>query len=797
MYNRYCRFLTGGMIMSILDKIVDKSDKIEIKSLNHIVDKIEDIEEKMQAMTDEELQGMTAIFKERLHNGETLDDILVEAFAVAREASRRILGMRQYRVQLIGGIVLHQGKIAEMRTGEGKTLVAIAPVYLNALAGKGAHVITVNDYLAQRDKEQMQPVYEFLGMTVGVIIQDQDPALRKAQYNCDIVYGTNNEFGFDYLRDNMVARKEDKVQRDLNFAIVDEVDSILIDEARTPLIISGQGDESTALYQQANVLIETLKEEDYEIDEKDNYANLTETGLNKAESFFGLENLTHIDNLEIYHHINQALRAHKLMEKDVDYVIKDGEILIVDEFTGRIMDGRRYSDGLHQAVEAKERVEIKNESKTMATVTFQNFFRLYKKLSGMTGTAKTEETEFETTYNMNVIQIPTNKPVIRADLQEKVFRTEKVKYNAVVQEIIRINKTRQPILVGTVSIDKSEMLSEMLKKRGIKHQVLNAKQHDKEAAIIAKAGKLDSVTIATNMAGRGTDISLGAGDEEEEEQVKALGGLYVIGTERHETRRIDNQLRGRSGRQGDPGTSRFFVSLEDEVIKLYGGKSIGKIMSRMKGEENEALESKNLSKNIERAQRGIEGKNFEIRKNVLKYDDVINQQRKIIYGERDKVLDDIDLSDEIQKMVRSIIEEAADKYLTKNRDYVRYLKYLYNAFMPLNTILIPDMDSMSVEELVEYTYDISKKVYDFKKMVTGIDRVRELEKRVLLQVVDSYWVDHIDAMDQLRQYIGLRAIGQKDPVKEYEIEGFQMFDELNSNIRINTVKYLYKFDDAE
>lgn len=783
--------------MSLLDKIVDKSDKIEIKSLNHIVDKIEALEEKMQAMSDEELQGMTAIFKERLHKGETLDDILAEAFAVAREASRRILGMRQYRVQLIGGIVLHQGKIAEMKTGEGKTLVAIAPVYLNALSGDGAHVITVNDYLAQRDKEQMQPVYEFLGMSVGVIIQDQDPTIRKAQYNCDIVYGTNNEFGFDYLRDNMVVRKEDKVQRDLNFAIVDEVDSILIDEARTPLIISGPGDESTSLYEQANVLIETLKEEDYEVDEKDNYANLTESGLKKAESFFGLENLTHVNNIEIYHHINQALRAHKLMDKDVDYVIKDGEILIVDEFTGRIMDGRRYSDGLHQAVEAKERVEIKNESKTMATVTFQNFFRLYKKLSGMTGTAKTEETEFESTYNMNVIQIPTNRPVIRADLQEKVFRTEKAKYDAVVDEIERIHKTRQPILVGTVSIDKSEMLSELLKKRGIKHQVLNAKQHDKEAAIVAKAGKLDSVTIATNMAGRGTDIALGAGDKEEEEQVKALGGLYVIGTERHETRRIDNQLRGRSGRQGDPGTSRFFVSLEDEVIKLYGGKSIEKIMSRMKGEENEALESKNLSKNIERAQRAIEGKNFEIRKNVLKYDDVINQQRKIIYGERDKVLDGADLSEEIQKMVRSIIEEAAEKYLTKNRDYVRYLKFLYNAFMPLNTVLIPDMDSKSVDELVEYTYDISKKVYDFKKMVTGIDRVKTLEKRILLQVVDSYWVDHIDAMDQLRQYIGLRALGQKDPVKEYEIEGFGMFDELNRNIRINTVKYLYMFDDAE
>lgn len=783
--------------MSLLDRIVDNSDKIEIRSLEHIVDKIDALEESIKAMSDEELKGMTNKFKDRLNSGETLDDILPEAFAVAREASSRVLGMRQYRVQLIGGIVLHQGKIAEMKTGEGKTLVAIAPVYLNALEGNGTHVITVNDYLAQRDKELMQPVYEFLGMSVGVIVQDLPSEERKAQYDCDIVYGTNNEFGFDYLRDNMVTSKTQKVQRELNFAIVDEVDSILIDEARTPLIIAGTGDEDTATYEQANVFIETLKEDDYEIDKKDNHANLTEDGLKKAEAFFGVENLTHVANIELYHIVNQALRAHKLMEKDVDYVVKEDEILIVDEFTGRIMDGRRYSDGLHQAVEAKERVEIKGESKTMATVTFQNFFRLYKKLSGMTGTAKTEETEFESTYNMNVIQIPTNKPVIRGDLDDMVFRTEKVKYDAVVDEIIKIHKKRQPILVGTVSIDKSEMLSDLLKKKGIKHQVLNAKQHDKEAAIIAKAGKLDAVTIATNMAGRGTDIALGAGDKEEEEQVKSLGGLYVIGTERHETRRIDNQLRGRSGRQGDPGTSRFFVSLEDEVIKLYGGKSIEKIMKKMKGEETEALHSKNLSKNIERAQRGVEGKNFEIRKNVLKYDNVINEQRKVIYAERDKVLDDIDLSEEIQKMVKGIIEEAAEKYLTKERDYVRYLRYLYDAFMPFNTILIPNMDKMSVEELVDYTYDISLKVYDLKKMVAGIEEVKDMEKKVLLQVVDTYWVEHIDAMDQLRQYIGLRAIGQKDPVKEYEIEGSQMFEELNHNIRLNTVKYLYKFEGVE
>ncbi|HGM1122481.1 TPA: preprotein translocase subunit SecA [Clostridioides difficile] len=780
--------------MSVLDVILDKTDELEIKKLNNIVDKIDALEEKIQILDDEALKNMTNVFKDRLSKGETLDDILPEAFAVVREVSKRILGMRQYRVQLIGGIVLHQGKIAEMRTGEGKTLVGVAPVYLNALTGKGVHVITVNDYLAQRDKELMQPVYEFLGLTVGVIINGQDPAERKLQYQCDITYGTNNEYGFDYLRDNMVTRNSDKVQRELNFAIVDEVDSILIDEARTPLIIAGGGDEGTKLYELANAFIKTIKDEDFEMDRKDSTIALTASGLSKAEKFFGIENITHIDNIEIFHHVNQSLRAHKLMDIDVEYVVRDNEILIVDEFTGRIMDGRRFTDGLHQAIEAKEGVKINDESKTMATVTFQNFFRLYSKLSGMTGTAKTEESEFEATYKINVVQIPTNKPVIRADLHDKVFKTERAKYNAVVDEIIRINKTKQPVLVGTVSIEKSEKLSKLLKKKGVKHEVLNAKQHDKEAEIISKAGKLGSVTIATNMAGRGTDISLGAGDKEEEEKVKELGGLYVIGTERHETRRIDNQLRGRSGRQGDPGTSRFFVSLEDEVIKLYGGKSIEKILKRMNANEDEALESKALNRAIERAQKGIEGKNFEQRKNVLKYDDTINEQRKVIYDERNKVLDGSDIEEEIQKMVMDIITEASEKYLKKVRDYHGYFKYLYSTFMPADTLLIPDLDKKSVEEIVNQTYQISKRVYDLKKMMIGIEELAQLEKRVLLQVVDTYWVDHIDAMDQLRQYIGLKSYAQKDPFKEYAIEGYEMFEALNRNIRITTVQYLYKFN---
>ncbi|MDN9435108.1 preprotein translocase subunit SecA [Clostridioides difficile] len=781
--------------MSVIDSILDKADEQEIKRLNVIVDKIDALEDSMKNLSDEELKDMTAIFKDRLEKGETLDDILPEAFAVVREVSKRKLGMRQYRVQLIGGIVIHQGKIAEMKTGEGKTLVEVAPVYLNALTGKGVHVITVNDYLAERDKELMRPVYESLDMTVGVIISNQDPSIRKEQYKCDITYGTNSEFGFDYLRDNMVPDLSHKVQRELNFAIVDEVDSILIDEARTPLIIAGDGDEDLKLYELANSFVKTVKEEDFEMDRKDKTIALTASGISKAESFFGITNLTDIKNIELYHHINQALRGHKLMEKDVDYVISNGEVMIVDEFTGRVMDGRRYTDGLHQAIEAKEGVEIKNESKTMATVTYQNFFRLYEKLSGMTGTAKTEEGEFESIYKLNVVQIPTNKPVIRADLHDKVFKTEEEKYSAVVEEIIRIHKTRQPILVGTVSVEKSEKLSKMLKKQGIKHQVLNAKQHDKEAEIISKAGKLDAITIATNMAGRGTDISLGAGDKEEEQEVKDLGGLYVIGTERHESRRIDNQLRGRSGRQGDPGTSRFFVSLEDDVIKLYGGKTIEKLMKRTSSKENTAIESKALTRAIERAQKGVEGKNFEIRKNVLKYDDTINEQRKVIYNERNKVLNDEDIQEDIQKMVKDIIQEAGETYLIgRKRDYYGYFKHLYSTFMPADTLLIPGVDKKSVQEIIDSTYEISKRVYDLKKMMLGIDKVAELEKTVLLKVVDQYWIDHIDAMEQLRQYIGLKSYAQKDPFREYALEGYDMFEALNKNIREATVQYLYKFN---
>ncbi|MCC0763397.1 preprotein translocase subunit SecA [Clostridioides sp. ES-S-0006-03] len=781
--------------MSVIDAILDKADEQEIKKLNVIVDKIDALEDSMENLSDEELKNKTTIFKNRLKKGESLDDILPEAFAVVREVSKRKLGMRQYRVQLIGGIVIHQGKIAEMKTGEGKTLVEVAPVYLNALTGSGVHVITVNDYLAERDKELMRPVYESLGMTVGVIIANQEPNTRKEQYKCDITYGTNSEFGFDYLRDNMVPDLFHKVQRELNFAIVDEVDSILIDEARTPLIIAGDGDEDLKLYELANSFIKTVKQEDFEIDRKDKTIALTEIGISKAESFFGIINLTDIKNIELYHHINQALRGHKLMEKDVDYVISNGEVMIVDEFTGRVMDGRRYTDGLHQAIEAKEGVEIKNESKTMATVTYQNFFRLYEKLSGMTGTAKTEEGEFESIYKLNVVQIPTNKPVIRADLHDKVFKTEEEKYNAVIEEIIRIHKTRQPILVGTVSVEKSEKISKMLKKQGIKHQVLNAKQHDKEAEIISKAGKLNAITIATNMAGRGTDISLGAGDKEEEQKVKDLGGLYVIGTERHESRRIDNQLRGRSGRQGDPGTSRFFVSLEDDVIKLYGGKTIEKLMNRTSSKENIAIESKALTRAIERAQKGVEGKNFEIRKNVLKYDDTINEQRKVIYNERNKVLNDEDIQEDIQKMVKDIIQEAGETYLVgRKRDYYGYFKHLYSTFMPADTLLIPGIDKKSVQDIVDTTYEISKRVYDLKKMMIGIDKVAELEKTVLLKVVDQYWIDHIDAMEQLRQYIGLKSYAQKDPFKEYALEGYDMFEALNKNIREATVQYLYKFN---
>lgn len=784
--------------MSVLDSFLSKKDNAEIKKINKIVDKIEAIEEEISSLSDEDLRNKTQLFKDRLDQGESIDDILVEAFAVAREACKRVLGMRQYRVQLIGGIVLHQGKIAEMKTGEGKTLVAVAPCYLNALLGKGVHVITVNDYLAERDADTVRPVFEFLGMTVGTIITGQDPNTRRLQYNCDVSYGTNSEFGFDYLRDNMVKNFNDKVQGKLYYCIIDEVDSILIDEARTPLIISGEGEAISDLYILADDFIKTIEEEDYDLDEKEHTVSLTESGFRKAENFFKIRTITNLNNMAIYHHINQALTAHKLMNIDDDYVVKEGEVFIVDEFTGRIMDGRRFSDGLHQAIEAKERVEIKSDNKTMATVTYQNFFRMYEKLSGMTGTAKTEENEFEQTYNMNVVQIPTNKPVIRADLNDKVYATEKEKFNAVVEEIIKVHSTGQPMLIGTATVEKSEILSDLLTKRGLKHEILNAKNNKMEAEIVAKAGMIGNITIATNMAGRGTDIKLGNGDKEIEEQVKKLGGLYVLGTERHESRRIDNQLRGRSGRQGDPGVSRFYVSIEDEIIKLYGGSAIKKLSKKLKPDEHGALSSRALTRAIENAQKGIEGKNFEQRKDVLKYDNVIDKQRKVIYGERDNVLKGVDLGETIMQMARDTVIESVEKYIdVKPRNYFKYFKSLYSAFMPDGTLLMPDIANMTRDEVIDNTMEIVKRVYELKMMMVPDYELAQQEKDILLEVVDTYWVDHIDLMDQMRQSVGLVSVAQKDPVKEYTIEGYKMFESLNRKIRRETLKFVFTFDEED
>ena len=781
--------------MSFLDTFLSTQDNAEIKKLNKIVDNIEAIEPEISSLTDEELSNKTSEFRKRLREGETLDDLLVEAFAVAREATKRILGMRQYRVQLIGGIVLHQGKIAEMKTGEGKTLVAVAPCYLNALSEDGVHVITVNDYLAERDADTVRPVFDFLGMTVGTIINGQDPMTRKKQYRCDLAYGTNSEFGFDYLRDNMVKELEGKVQTKLNYCIIDEVDSILIDEARTPLIISGEGDPITDLYNRADDFVRTISEEDYDLDKKEHTVSFTESGFKKAENFFKISKITNINNMAIYHHINQALAAHKLMSIDDDYVVKDGEVFIVDEFTGRIMDGRRFSDGLHQALEAKEKVEIKSDNKTMATVTYQNFFRMYDKMSGMTGTAKTEEGEFEQTYRMNVVQIPTNRPVIRKDLDDKVYTDEKKKFAAAVEEIAKVHATGQPILVGTATVEKSEYLSNLLTKRGLKHEVLNAKNNKKEAEIVARAGEIDSITIATNMAGRGTDIKLGNGDAEMEEKVKALGGLYVLGTERHESRRIDNQLRGRSGRQGDPGVSRFFVSIEDEIIKLYGGAAIEKAGKRLKADEHGAISSRRLSKAIENAQKGIEGKNFEQRKDVLKYDNVIDKQRKVIYEERDKVLAGIDLTDTIMHMAEEAVKELVDKYIDcKPRNYFKFYRTLYNEFMPDGTVIIPDAADKTAEEIRESVMDIVKRVYELKAMLVGEQFFNNEQKEILLKVVDNYWVDHIDLMDQMRQSVGLVSVAQKDPVKEYTIEAYTMFETLNRKIRMETLKFVFSFE---
>lgn len=784
--------------MSLLDALLSKQDDSEVGKLNKIVDRIDALEEGMKALTDEELSNKTIEFKERLKHGETLDDLLEEAFAVAREATRRTLGMRQYRVQMIGGIVLHQGKIAEMKTGEGKTLVSVAPCYLNALKEEGVHVITVNDYLAERDADTVRPVFDLLGLTVGVIITGQDPNTRREQYNCDLSYGTNSEFGFDYLRDNMVKTFSEKVQRKLSFCIIDEVDSILIDEARTPLIISGEGDPISELYYRADDFIRTIGEEDFELDKKEHTVSLTESGFRKAENFFKIRTITNLNNMAIYHHINQALTAHKLMSIDDDYVVKDGEVFIVDEYTGRIMDGRRFSDGLHQALEAKEKVEIQLDNKTMATVTYQNFFRMYGKISGMTGTAKTEENEFEQTYHMNVVQIPTNKPVIRKDLDDKVYMTEKEKFDAVVEEIQQIHSTGQPILVGTATVEKSEYLSELLNKKNLKHEILNAKNDKREAEIVEKAGLLGNITIATNMAGRGTDIKLGNGDPKMEEEVISLGGLYVLGTERHESRRIDNQLRGRSGRQGDPGTSRFFVSIEDEIIKLYGGASIKKLGKKLKPDSHGAISSKSLTKAITNAQKGIEGRNFEQRKDVLKYDNVIDKQRKVIYAERDNVLKGIDLKNTVMDMAKQTVDEYVDKYInTKPRNYFKYMKALYSAFMPPETILIPGMSEMTPEEIGQFTMDIVNNVYNLKLMMVGEEFFSHEQKEILLRVVDTYWVDHIDLMDQMRQSVGLVAVGQKDPVKEYTIEAYEMFKALNKKIRLETLKFVFSFEGME
>ena len=831
--------------MGFLDNLFNMADKKELKKFNKIVDSIDSLEPKFESMSDKELKDMTNVFKERLANGETLDDILPEAFAVVREASKRVLGMRHYRVQLIGGIVLHQGRIAEMKTGEGKTLVGTAPVYLNALTGKGVHVVTVNDYLAKRDKEQMGKVYEFLGMTVGVIVHGQDPQTRRAQYQCDITYGTNNEYGFDYLKDNMVIHKEQMVQRELNYAIVDEVDSILVDEARTPLIISGPGDKSTHLYSDANTFILTLKPDDYEIDEKQKSVALTESGIQKAEVYFNVENITDIAHMELYHHINQALKAHTNMKKDVDYVVKDGEIIIVDEFTGRLMFGRRYSEGLHQAIEAKEGLRIQRESKTLATVTFQNYFRMYNKLAGMTGTAKTEEEEFKAIYKMDVVQIPTNKPVQRKDLSDAVYKNVVGKFNAVVEDIIERHKNKQPILVGTVSIENSELISQLLKRRGVKHEVLNAKYHDKEAEIIAQAGRLGAVTIATNMAGRGTDIVLGGnptfltkkemkklgydesvinkvdaslegidreGNEElfaarekyeelykkykeetkaEQEEVMKAGGLAIIGTERHESRRIDNQLRGRAGRQGDPGSSRFYISLEDDLMRLFGSERISSVVEKIGLEEDMPIEHKMLTKSIEGAQKKVEGRNFGIRKHVLQYDDVMNKQREIIYAERRRVLEGENLQEQIENMIHSLIEEGVMSYSQDGFDAERFVEYMYNLFMPRGSIEVSDIENLKTEQVIEKVFEIAMKIYNGKEERIGSDRMREVERVVLLQAVDSHWIDHIDAMDQLRQGIGIRAIGQQDPVIAYTDEGFNMFNEMNAHIKEDTIKYLF------
>ncbi|TGY42559.1 preprotein translocase subunit SecA [Clostridium sartagoforme] len=776
--------------MGFLEKLFGTYSEREVKKLEKIADKIEALDSSMQKLTDEELTAKTFEFKERLKNGETLDDILPEAFAVCREASSRVLGMKHYRVQLIGGMVLHQGRIAEMKTGEGKTLVATLPLYLNALTGEGVHLITVNDYLAKRDVEWMGQLYNFLGLTTGCIVHGLKSDERRAAYAADITYGTNNEFGFDYLRDNMVIYKEEKVQRKLNFAVVDEVDSILIDEARTPLIISGAGEKSTKFYNVAdNFVKQLLADEDYTIDEKAKSVMLTDAGVAKAERAFGIDNYADADHLELQHYITQALKANYGMKIDKDYMVKDGQVIIVDEFTGRLMEGRRYSDGLHQAIEAKEGVKIERESKTLATITFQNYFRMYQKLSGMTGTALTEENEFREIYALDVIVVPTNRDIARIDQSDLIYKNTKGKYNAIIEDIIECNKKGQPVLVGTVSIEKSEYLSALLKKRGIKHQVLNAKYHEQEAEIISHAGELGSVTIATNMAGRGTDIKLGEG-------VKEAGGLKIIGTERHESRRIDNQLRGRSGRQGDAGESVFYISLEDDLMRIFGSEKIQGLMDKLGLEEDEAIDHKMVSKAIENAQKKVEGNNFDIRKNLIGYDDVMNMQREVIYKQRSEVLEGKDLREQIQGMIKELVSDAVKGHLENvnenfEAEIEKLLRYLEDICLPHNSLKVEELIDLSNDQIIDKIIDILNTAYHAKEEEFGEEHFREVERVILLRVVDQKWMDHIDNMDHLKQGIGLRAYKQMDPIQAYQMEGSAMFEEMIEGIKIDTLKFLF------
>jgi preprotein translocase subunit SecA len=797
--------------MSFINKIFGTHSERELKRVIPLVDKIEALEPTYEKLTDAELKSKTNEFKNRLKNGETLDDLLVEAYAVVREAAKRTIGMRHYRVQLMGGVILHQGRITEMRTGEGKTLVSTLPAYLNALEEKGVHIVTVNDYLAKRDAEWMGQIHEFLGLKVGVILNNMDNDERRAAYNCDITYATNNELGFDYLRDNMVIYKEQLVQRSLHYAIIDEVDSVLIDEARTPLIISGQSGKSTKLYEACDILARQLergtvsaeltkmaalmKEEieetgDFVVNEKDKNVNLTAEGIEKVEKFFSLENLADPENLEIQHNIILALRAHNLMHRDKDYVVKDDEVLIVDEFTGRIMPGRRYSDGLHQAIEAKEKVKVKRESKTLATITFQNFFNKYIKKSGMTGTALTEEKEFRDIYGMDVIEVPTNVPIARKDHQDAVYKTKKEKLNAVINEIVESHKKGQPVLVGTITIEASEEISELLKKKNVPHKVLNAKFHELEAEIIADAGQFGAVTIATNMAGRGTDIKLGEG-------VVEVGGLKIIGTERHESRRIDNQLRGRAGRQGDPGESRFYICLEDDLMRLFGSERLMGMFNAMGLPEGEQIEHKMLSSAIEKAQTRIENNNYGIRKNLLEYDQVNNDQREIIYEERRKVLDGESMRDSIFKMITDTVEDAVNKTISDDSSPEEWdlleLNNVLVPIIPLEEISVENDDKKNMKKnvLIQTLKEDAVKLYEEKEAeFTEIEHLREVERVILLRVIDRKWMDHIDDMDQLRQGIGLQAYGQRDPLVEFKFMGFEMFDEMTNAIREDTVKAL-------